>query len=140
MDVAAWLRGLGLERYAQAFRNAEVTPEILPELIESDLRELGLPLGPRKTVLKAGRDLAARPTPATSVGTAPGEAEAEAERRQLTVMFVNLALLRRLKRLSARGPVPVVFEDARWIDPSSRELLDLAAEAHAHAVTTVASE
>ena len=53
MDVGAWLRGLGLERYAQAFRDAEVTPEILPELTESDLRELGLPLGPRKAVLNS---------------------------------------------------------------------------------------
>ena len=53
MDVAEWLRSLGLERYAQAFQDAEVTPEVLPELTEADLRELGLPLGPRKMVLKA---------------------------------------------------------------------------------------
>ena len=48
MDVAAWLGGLGLERYAQAFRDAEITPEVLPELTDADLRELGLPLGPRR--------------------------------------------------------------------------------------------
>ena len=53
MDIAEWLRGLGLERYTQAFQDAEVTTEVLPELTEVDLRELGLPLGPRKTVLKA---------------------------------------------------------------------------------------
>jgi len=53
VNVAEWLRGLGLERYAQAFQDAEVTPEVLPELTEADLRELGLPLGPRKMVLKA---------------------------------------------------------------------------------------
>ena len=47
-DIAAWLRDLGLERYAQAFLDAEVTPETLPELTDADLRELGLPLGPRK--------------------------------------------------------------------------------------------
>ena len=74
MDVGAWLRGLGLERYAQAFRDAEVTPEILPELTEADLRELGLPLGPRKAVLKAIRDLAdtGRRAAKRSVGTAAG--------------------------------------------------------------------
>ena len=55
MDVAAWLGGLGLERYAQAFRDAEITPDVLPELTDADLRELGLPLGPRKAVLKAIR-------------------------------------------------------------------------------------
>ena len=52
-NLAGWLGELGLERYAQAFVDAEVTPEILPELTDADLRELGLPLGPRKTVLKA---------------------------------------------------------------------------------------
>ena len=49
MNIAEWLRGLGLERYTQAFQDAEVTPEVLPELTEDDLRELGSPLGPRKT-------------------------------------------------------------------------------------------
>lgn len=57
-DVAAWLRDLGLERYAQAFLDAEVAREALPELTGADLRELGLPLGPRKVVLKAVRGLA----------------------------------------------------------------------------------
>ena len=96
-DLAAWLRDLGLERYARAFRDAEVTPEVLPELTDADLRELGLPLGPRKAVLKAIRGLAGPPATA-----APAEAAravtgpyippvpSEAERRQLTVMFVDL--------------------------------------------------
>ena len=74
----------GLERYAPAFREAEVTPGTLPELINPDLRELGLPLGPRK-VVKAVRGLA---------GLAAAGIMAirlEAERRQLTVMFCDLA-------------------------------------------------
>jgi len=33
VGVEGWLRGLGLERYAQAFRDAEVTPEILVERV-----------------------------------------------------------------------------------------------------------
>jgi predicted ATPase len=36
------------------------------------------------------------------------------------------ALIRQLEGLSRRLPVVVVFEDAYWIDPTSRELLDLA--------------
>jgi class 3 adenylate cyclase len=35
------------------------------------------------------------------------------------------ALIRRLEGLARRQPVVVVFEDAHWIDPTSRELLDL---------------
>jgi hypothetical protein len=37
MDVAAWLRGLGLERYAPAFRDNDVDGEVLPELTADDL-------------------------------------------------------------------------------------------------------
>jgi len=38
------------------------------------------------------------------------------------------ALIRQLKGLACRQPVLMVFEDAHWIDPTSRELLDLAVE------------
>ncbi|RXH33484.1 adenylate/guanylate cyclase domain-containing protein [Bradyrhizobium zhanjiangense] len=95
MNIAEWLHGLGLERYSQAFQDAEVTPEVLPELTENDLRELGLPLGPRKTVLKAIHALApgSRPIPVevrASAGQPKLPLPSEADRRQLTVMFVDL--------------------------------------------------
>jgi TolB-like protein/predicted ATPase len=38
------------------------------------------------------------------------------------------ALIRQLERLARRQSVIMVFEDAHWIDPTSRELLDLAVE------------
>jgi class 3 adenylate cyclase/predicted ATPase len=38
------------------------------------------------------------------------------------------ALIRRLESLARRQPVVMVFEDAHWIDPTSRELLELAVE------------
>ena len=38
------------------------------------------------------------------------------------------ALLRQLEALGAVRPVLMVFEDAHWIDPTSRELLDLTVE------------
>ena len=54
MDIAAWLRGLGLGAYEQAFRDNEVDAEVLPELTDADLRELGVcRSGPRKKLLKA---------------------------------------------------------------------------------------
>ncbi|MDH2353132.1 adenylate cyclase, partial [Bradyrhizobium sp. SSUT112] len=101
MDIAEWLRGLGLERYTQAFQDAEVTPEILSELTDADLRELGLPLGPRKTVLKAiyAHGSSHAPVPVEARASAIGRKSAierkvalpsDADRRQLTVMFVDL--------------------------------------------------
>ena len=83
MDIGAWLRGLGLEQYDEAFRAEAIDAEVLPELCEADLEKLGLPLGHRKRLLKA---IAALREPAAPPPAAPSQAE----RRQLTVMFVDL--------------------------------------------------
>ena len=40
MDIAAWLRGLGLEEYEPAFRDNRVDAAILPMLTAEDLRVL----------------------------------------------------------------------------------------------------
>jgi hypothetical protein len=86
VDICAWLRKRGLERYGQAFQKGEIDPAILPELTESDLKELGIPLGPRKQLLKAISALAAGTGPPSTRDTT----RPEAERRQLTVMFADL--------------------------------------------------
>ena len=39
MDVAEWLRGLGLEQYAPAFRDNDIDGEVLRRLTGEDLRE-----------------------------------------------------------------------------------------------------
>jgi class 3 adenylate cyclase len=96
MDIAAWLRSLALERYEPAFRENEIDAEVLPELTEADLATLGLPLGPRKKLLRAIAALreGALPSPApdqVAAAAIPAAAPAaEAERRQLTVMFCDL--------------------------------------------------
>ena len=53
MDVGAWLRGLGLGQYETTFRESEIDAEVLPDLTDGDLNQLGLPLGHRKRLLKA---------------------------------------------------------------------------------------
>jgi class 3 adenylate cyclase/predicted ATPase len=42
------------------------------------------------------------------------------------------ALLRQLEGLTQRQPVLTVYEDVQWIDPSSRELLEMVVERAAH--------
>ena len=94
MDIAAWLRDLGLERYEATFRENEIDADALPELTEAHLKELGLPLGPRLKLLKAAAVL--RHDVSSSTFNTPTVARpeigrsSEAERRQLTVMFVDL--------------------------------------------------
>ena len=54
MDVGAWLRGLGLGQYEQAFRDNDIDAGLLPTLTADDLRELGVAsLGHRKLLLAA---------------------------------------------------------------------------------------
>jgi SAM (Sterile alpha motif) domain-containing protein len=48
LNIADWLSGLSLERYAEIFRDNAIEVEILPELSEADLEKLGVPLGHRK--------------------------------------------------------------------------------------------
>src|SRR5271166_702170 len=94
MDVAAWLQGLGLERYAPAFLENRIEADILPSLTLEDLRDLGVTLvGDRRRLLDAIAALGvAISTPAASAPavTAAAPAPADAERRQLTVMFCDL--------------------------------------------------
>ena len=93
MDVAGWLRGLGLEQYEAAFRDNDVDGEVLRRLIAEDLRELGVAsIGHRRRLLDAiaGLDDALPPEP-VAVPTQARETSSEAERRQLTVMFCDLA-------------------------------------------------
>ena len=101
MDVAAWLRGLGLEQYAPAFRDNDVDGGVLPELTADDLISIGVAsVGHRRKLLTA---IAALKTEATSSPAADGSDKqsptlesadtprpTDAERRQLTVMFCDL--------------------------------------------------
>src|SRR5271167_1565376 len=91
MDIAAWLRGLGLEQYAPAFAQNDIGPDLLPSLTAEELKEIGIAsLGHRRRLLEAIAAL--RPAPAAvPVGPEPEPAaRSEAERRQVTVMFCDL--------------------------------------------------
>jgi class 3 adenylate cyclase/predicted ATPase len=91
MDVGDWLRSLGLDRYAGAFRDAEVGPDILPDLTDSDLEKLGVPLGDRRRLLKAIASFSSAPLATEPRGLSPTPSSIDAvERRQLTVMFCDL--------------------------------------------------
>ncbi len=95
MNVSDWLHANGFGRFADLFAENEIDGEVLLELTDADLDSLGLPLGPRKKLIKAIAALAdggvEGAEAATPVRAAVQVAEtSEAERRQLTVMFVDL--------------------------------------------------
>ena len=94
MDIEDWLRKVGLPQYAPAFIDNDIDAAILPRLTADDLRDIGVAsVGHRRTLLDAIKGL--RPSDSTDAQSIP-QADSkktlpsEAERRQLTVMFVDL--------------------------------------------------
>jgi class 3 adenylate cyclase len=101
VDVASWLRNLGLEQYEAAFRENDVRAEDLRHLTAEDLKELGVAaVGHRRRLLVAIAKLneqrttdtvGPRSEPAISSGPLREDAVSNGgERRQLTVMFCDL--------------------------------------------------
>jgi len=96
VEITAWLERHGLGQYAEVLAENDVDLDVLPQLSDDDLKELGLSLGHRRKLLAALREPESRaatapapeaePAPATETA-APAD---EAERRQLTVMFCDL--------------------------------------------------
>ncbi|RWO18483.1 MAG: adenylate cyclase [Mesorhizobium sp.] len=98
VDIAAWLLSLGLQQYEPAFRDNDIEADTLLQLTADDLVALGVTsIGHRRKLLaaidalRASSDTAATST-TRSLAAVPGTAPPlpEAERRQLTVMFVDV--------------------------------------------------
>jgi hypothetical protein len=94
MDVAVWLRGLGLQQYEALFRENDVDAEDVRHLTAEDLEGLGVTaIGHRRRLLvaiaKLRDDDAASPQ-AFSSTTDHRASTSAGERRQLTVMFCDL--------------------------------------------------
>ena len=91
MDIAAWLRGLGLQQYESVFRDNDIDGAVLPSLTAEDLKDLGITsVGHRRRLLGAIAALNESGKPAAIAPVSDRPSPADAERRQLTVMFCDL--------------------------------------------------
>jgi class 3 adenylate cyclase len=85
------LEELGLAQYVPVFAENALDSDVLFDLSEADLENLGIPLGDRKRMLKAiaGHQQSSIPqtSPTVPIVASP---HSEAERRHLTVMFCDL--------------------------------------------------
>ncbi len=87
LNVDDWLRDIGFAQYAEMFRANDIDASLLDRLTGDDLKEIGVAsLGHRKRLLEAIGALPTTPAP-TPVAA---KATSTAERRHLTVMFVDL--------------------------------------------------
>jgi class 3 adenylate cyclase len=104
MDVGEWLRGLGLERYETVFCEHAIDMDVLADLTDGELAEIGVPLGDRKRFLKAIASPSKTEASSSSMeGAPPADANLsatltpislaagrDAERRPVAVMFCDL--------------------------------------------------
>ena len=91
MDIAAWLRGLGLQQYEPIFRYNDIDGAVVPSLTAEDLTGLGIAsVGHRRRLLAAIASLNERGKQPAIAPAPDGLSAAEAERRQLTVVFCDL--------------------------------------------------
>ena len=85
-----WLRSIGLGERVPAFVENRITEDQLGDLTEEDLRELGLTIGERKRFLRALQARNETEAPPPEPASPRVAATIQAERRPLTVMFVDL--------------------------------------------------
>src|SRR6185437_5862181 len=96
-DLTAWLMHIGLGGCAARFASEGIGWDVLGDLSDGELKELGLTLGDRKRLAKGlaartaihGRALERAPERSQPLPSAASTV-IDAERRQLTVMFVDL--------------------------------------------------
>jgi predicted ATPase/class 3 adenylate cyclase len=95
-DIAQWLRNLGIEKYVELFVRNDIDLEVLPHLSDEDLEDLGLTLGARRKILTQIAGIQRPPIANLDSETQTDQlmdvdaASAAAERRQVTIMFVDL--------------------------------------------------
>jgi class 3 adenylate cyclase/tetratricopeptide (TPR) repeat protein len=94
-QLRIWLEEIGLGQHADVFAANDIDLDLLGELSDDDLKELGLSLGHRRRLLRAISERSAQDLPAAipaegAAVTGSDEPVREAERRQLTVLFCDL--------------------------------------------------
>jgi class 3 adenylate cyclase len=89
-QIADWLKKLGVSEYTDRFAEERIEIDVLPELTDQDLERLGIPLGHRRRMLRAIRELGNSPPASFQTAATEPTRRDHAERRQLTVMFCDL--------------------------------------------------
>jgi class 3 adenylate cyclase/tetratricopeptide (TPR) repeat protein len=87
--IAEWLASIGLGEYSQCFAENAIDLSVVPDLTEQDLKDLGVLLGHRRKMLRSIADMKGSVLPTPLPGPKPVP-RADAERRQLTIMFCDL--------------------------------------------------
>jgi class 3 adenylate cyclase/predicted ATPase len=89
-DIRAWLTSCGLDRYSEVFARNEIDLDVLLDLTELDLKEIGVAaLGDRKRLMKAIAEMRQADSSSPIAAAAKGNST-DAGRRQISVLFCDL--------------------------------------------------
>ena len=88
-NFSQWLEQHGLSHYEQVFADNKIDFDVLPHLSDDRIEKLGSPLGDRLRLQAAIKGLSPVEPPIRP-NTSAEPHPAEAERRQLTVLFCDL--------------------------------------------------
>jgi SAM domain (Sterile alpha motif) len=69
--IAEWLTSVGLSEYAQRFADNAIDLSVVRDLTEQDLKDLGVPLGHRRRILRAIAELDGVAPAPTETATEP---------------------------------------------------------------------
>lgn len=99
-SIVDWLDGLGLKKYADVFEENDIDTDVVCDLSDADLQELGISLGDRKRLLRAIDALrrhqrGGEPTVGAASGIASRQIDRrsaeEGEHKQVTLLFADIA-------------------------------------------------
>lgn len=89
-EVAKWLSRFGLSRYQELFEQHQIDFDTLRVLSEGDLREMGIPIGPRRKIVESLEALKSRRDDRGPAGSFLEDGSEVPERRQLTILFCDI--------------------------------------------------
>jgi class 3 adenylate cyclase len=93
-EIRKWLMTVGLAQYADAFEANDLDVDLLPQIDDQTLKEIGVvSVGHRLRIRNAIAKMGAASRPDVDVGSTPvpaGMPASSAERRHVTVMFCDL--------------------------------------------------
>jgi class 3 adenylate cyclase len=92
-NIRQWLEGLGLSRYADAFEANDIGPDLLPQLSDQVLKDIGVAsAGHRLRMLSSISQTAPSGPPVRAGETiAPSVERNDGERRQATVLVADIS-------------------------------------------------
>ena len=113
-QLHSFLAGIDLSDFISVFESNDIDIDLLPDLTQDDLKELGLNIGQRKRLTTAAEQM-------TNIAGEARQARRKPERRQISVLFADLIGSTRLSTLFDAEEWATMLQDYHGVCASSSE-------------------